>query len=41
MKKQKDASKLATLDAAQMKQVQGGTWVYVTKPDGTTVPVWV
>lgn len=41
MKKQKDASKLATLDAAQMKQVQGRGYKRIVLPDGTIIYVEV
>jgi hypothetical protein len=30
-----------TLDAAQLKNIQGGTWVEIPCPDGTIKRVWV
>ena len=42
MKKAKnDATSFKQLDAAQMRKVDGGTWVNISNPDGTVTPVWV
>ena len=30
-----------TLDNSQMKQIKGGKWIKVRKPDGTIELVWV
>jgi len=29
------------LDASQMKNIKGGTWIEVTNPDGTKTTVWI
>ena len=37
----KDAANFATLDASQMAKINGGYYVDVKCPDGTTKTIWV
>ncbi len=39
--KKKPTANFTVLDDSQMKQIKGGIWVDVKKPDGTTIVVWV
>ncbi len=40
-KKNIDASKLKKMTKAEMLKINGGTWIEVPQPDGTTIRVWV
>ena len=40
-KAKKDIASFQTLDAAQMKKIDGGQWVEITTSDGKKTTIWI